>query len=220
MKLSQIKENLLIEEEVTQNILTEIDTISDPSNLLMGIFGMIIDHFSIGNFDRSLLWEKKCLYILTKYKDKNCVKNEVMGFEHNYLCPFIISLKNKNPDFLQLKMYLNELKKWAHEYYKNKIPKECNESVILCSIILNENIELNEEISPLAKRYINCINSGNNEKEIKELYKRIKQRIKNEGSIHVYSIIYLMAYYTLCGKGFTLYDYIDELFENDFLKRD
>ncbi|HQO22817.1 MAG TPA: hypothetical protein PLM72_07050, partial [Spirochaetota bacterium] len=62
MKLSQIKENLLIEEEVTQNILTEIDTISDPSNLLMGIFGMIIDHFSIGNFDRSLLWEKKYLY--------------------------------------------------------------------------------------------------------------------------------------------------------------
>ena len=220
MKLSQIKENLLIEEEVTQNIITEIDTITDPSNLLMGIFGMIIDYFAVGNYDRSLFWEQKYLYILTKYKDKNCVKNEVIGFEHNYLCPFIFSLKNKNPEFLQLKMYHNELKKWAHKYYKNKISKECNESVILSSIILKEKIELNEEISPLAKRYINCIDSGNNKNEIKELYKRIKQRMKNEGSIHVYSIIYLMAYYTLCGRMFTLNNYIYELFENEFLERE
>ena len=143
-----------------------------------------------------------------------------MGFENNYLCPFIFSLKNKDPEYYQLKKYYNEYKKWAYIYYKTKISKECNEILVLCSIILKEKIELKDEISPLAKRYILCIDSGKNEKEKKQLYTRIIQRMKNERCIHVYNIIYLMAYYTLCEKEFTLNDYIDELFKNNFLERD
>ena len=61
MKLSQIKENMLIEEEVNQNILTEIETISDPSILLMGIFRVIIDYFSIGNYNRSPLQSRSAI---------------------------------------------------------------------------------------------------------------------------------------------------------------
>lgn len=217
MQLSKIESNLLIDEEVTQKIMTEIETMSDPSFLLMGIFRMVIDFYLIGKIEKSDFWENSYNIILNESKNKY-VENEVDGFNQLYLYPFIFSLKREEPDFNKLSQYYEEYKNWAKKYYKKKISKEVNESFVLCEIILKKNIKDYSEETSLSKRYIQYVYSNKDNSVLQSLKAAIIRRMKNEGGLHSDSVLYLMAYYVLCDQAFTLSDYKKELCENEFLE--